>query len=85
MTRAVKLSRLSTLLDSLDYPLTRGRIADEIGDVTVLLADGETTIDAVVDDLPSEWFDSRSELETEFYQFLPIAAVGEPGQSEGDA
>lgn len=85
MVRTVKLSRLPAFLDSLDYPLSRSRVAAEVDDVTLLLADGETPLGSVVDDLVSEAFDSQSELETELYQFLPIAAVGEPGQSEGDA
>jgi hypothetical protein len=85
MDRTVKLSRLPALLDSLDYPLSRERVAAEVDDVTLLLADGEAPLERVVDDLPSEAFHSRSDLETELFQFLPIAAVGEPGQSEGDA
>lgn len=85
MARTVKLSRLPTFLDSLDYPATRTGVADSVDDVTLLLADGEAQLDDVVDELPSERFDTRSALETELYQFLPIGAVGEPGQSEGDA
>ncbi|WP_255197030.1 hypothetical protein [Halorarius litoreus] len=85
MSRTVKLSRLPTFLETLDYPLSRRRIAGEVDDVTLLMADGEAPLDTVVDRLSSNRFESSSELEAELYQFLPIEAVGEPGQAEGDA
>jgi hypothetical protein len=85
MSRTVKLSRLPTFLETLDYPLSRSRVAGEVDDVTLLLADGEADLASVVDDLHSEQFATSGELEAELYQFLPIEAVGEPGQSEGDA
>jgi hypothetical protein len=85
MDRTVKLSRLPALLDSLDYPLSRRHVVDEADGVTVLLADGEVALERVADDLVSEEFGSQPELQAELYQFLPIGAVGEPGQSEGDA
>ncbi len=85
MTRTVKLSRVGSVLSTLDYPTSRTEAADACDDVTVLLADGETNLGAAVEDLPSEGFDSAEDLETELYSQLPVTAVGEPGQSEGDA
>lgn len=84
MTRTVKLSRIETVLEDHDYPTTRAAAADSFEDVTLLLADGETNLGAAVEDLPSEEYESADDLETELYSALPVEAVGEPGQSEGD-
>lgn len=84
MARTVKLSRLGTVLEDHDYPTTREAAADRFEDVTVSLADGEVNLGASVEDLPSEEFDSADDLETELYSALPVGAVGEPGQSEGE-
>lgn len=85
MTRQVKLSRLSPVLNGIEYPTSRSDAAAEFDDVTLQLADGETVLGAVIRDCPSERFAAVDELETEIYGFLPTEAVGEPGQSEGDA
>jgi hypothetical protein len=85
MDRTVKLSRLPALLESFDYPLSRRGVVAEADGVTLLLADGEVPLGHVADELVSEEFGSQPELVAELYQFLPIGAVGEPGQAEGDA
>ena len=80
----VKLSRLETVLSDLEYPISRERASDELEDVTVLLADGETNLGDVVSETGSESFESVDELGSEVYGALPIEAVGEPFQSEGE-
>ncbi len=85
MPRAVKLSRLSELLADLEYPATAAEAAAAVNGVTLLLADGKTDLGAAIGSCASERSADADELETELYAFLPIEAVGEPGQSEGDA
>ncbi|MHC3438050.1 DUF5789 family protein [Natrialbaceae archaeon A-gly3] len=82
--RRVKLSRLETVLEDLEYPISRDRASTELEDVTLLLADGETNLGAVVSETGSESFDSVDGLVSEIYGGLPIEAVGEPFQSEGE-
>ena len=82
--RRVKLSRIQSVLEGLEYPIRREDASGELEDVTVLLADGETNLGAVVAEAGSESFDSVDDLESEIYGGLPIEAVGEPFQSEGD-
>ena len=85
MARTVKLSRVGSVLSDLEYPLTRSEAASACDDVTVLLADGEMNLGATIAELASEEFETAEDLETEMYSELPVSAVGEPGQSEGDA
>jgi hypothetical protein len=85
MTRTVKLSRLSELLADLAYPATAEEVATAVDDVTLLLADGEASLGDAVRGCESERFGDAADLEAELYAFLPVEAVGEPGQSEGDA
>ncbi len=84
MTREVKLSRVEAALSELSYPVTRNDAATELDDVTVLFADGEANLGGVVSETGSDSFESVDELESEVYGALPIEAVGEPGQSEGE-
>lgn len=82
----VKLSRLEARLERLDYPVTREAAAERLADTTLLLADGEADLAAVVGDAgaPDDRFESAADLRDEVYGALPTAAVGEPGQSEGE-
>ncbi|MFC6836396.1 hypothetical protein [Halomarina ordinaria] len=84
MTRSVKLSRVGTLLADHDYPTTRRDAMDAFDDVTLLFADGQAPMDETLSEVPSDTFDSAEDLEMELYSQLPIEAVGEPGQSEGE-
>jgi hypothetical protein len=85
MARDVKLSRIEDVLSELSYPVTRESAAEELDDVTLQLADGEASLGGVLEDVPSDSFDSVGELRDEIFEYLPEAAIGEPGQSEGDA
>jgi hypothetical protein len=84
MGRTVKLSRVEGVLESLSYPVDRAAAAEELADVTVQLADGEANLGEVVAETKSERYDSAIDLRDELYAYLPEAAIGEPGQSEGE-
>jgi len=81
----VKLSRVESLFEQLDYPVTRDDAAAEFADVTVTFADGEANLGELVSEVGSDAFHGPDELFAELQNVLPIEAVGEPGQSEGDA
>lgn len=84
MTDEVDLSRLHRVLDSLEYPLSKGEARERVADVTLLYADGEEPLAAVVSRSNDDHFEDVAELEAEIYNNLPVEAVGEPGQSEGE-
>ena len=84
MTREVKLSDIDQVLSEVDYPATRADVADELEDVTLLYADGEEPLPEVLDRVNAERFEEAEELRSELYSALPVEAVGEPGQSEGE-
>ncbi len=84
MTRRVKLSNVYALLEDLEYPITREEAVEELDDVTLTYADGESNLGGIVSGTGSDRFDSADELESELYNVLPVEAVGEPGQSEGE-
>lgn len=81
---SVNLSRVESLFAELDYPVAREEAAAEFADVTVQFADGEGNLGEYVAACPSERFHAPGELYTDIQNQLPIEAVGEPGQSEGD-
>jgi len=81
----IKLNRVANVLDRVDYPIEREAAAEQFDDVTLLLADGEANLGDLIADSDRGQFDSVDDLSTELNNVLPIEAVGEPGQSEGDA
>jgi hypothetical protein len=85
MDDAVKFSRLPSVLESLDYPITREDAAVEFADVTLLFADGEGNLGEYVSEVGSDSFRDAEDLYSEIQNVVPVEAVGEPGQSEGDA
>ncbi|MFB6108088.1 MAG: hypothetical protein ABEJ82_04495 [Haloplanus sp.] len=85
MGETVKLSRVETYFDQLEYPVTRDDAAAAFADVTVTFADGEENLGRLVSELGSDAFHGSDELVAELNNVLPVEAVGEPGQSEGDA
>jgi hypothetical protein len=85
MGTSVELSHLEEPLMTLTYPVARETAAEQLDDVTVRLANGEETLGDLIADVPSDAFDSAEELRDELYGYLPEEALGEPGQSEGDA
>ncbi|MFC7229576.1 hypothetical protein N0B31_19415 [Salinirubellus salinus] len=85
MERRLTLDRCRQVFDLLSYPITREDAGRVLGHVTLQYADGEEPFPAAVERTPSDRFESADDLELELFMSLPIAAVGEPGQSEGDA
>jgi hypothetical protein len=81
----VKLGRVEERFADLDYPVTRDDAAAAFADVRVLLADGEANLGRLVSEVGSDTFHGPDELFAELQNVLPVEAVGEPGQSEGDA
>lgn len=84
MPNEVKLGRLRSLLDTLDYPLTKIDARRYTDHVTLLLADGEESLEAVISRSNAEQFEDAADLEAEIFSNLPVRAVGEPGYSEGE-
>lgn len=85
MNETVKLSRVQTCLEDLEYPVEREPAAAAFSDVTLLLADGERNLGDLVEAVDAERFGSADDLFVGLQNVLPVEAVGEPGQSEGDA
>lgn len=85
MDRDVKLSRLHDVIDSYDYPVSKAEVGERTAGITLLYADGEESLSDVVARTDETSFANVSELSAEIYGNLPIEAVGEPGQSDGDA
>ncbi|UWG47123.1 Uncharacterized protein HSRCO_0833 [Halanaeroarchaeum sp. HSR-CO] len=84
MEGEVKLNEVSAVLESLEYPVTKGEIEAEIADLTVLYADGEESLARVLERVNQSQFESAEALEAEILSNVSIGAVGEPGQSEGE-
>lgn len=81
----ITLNELRDLLVDLEFPITREAAADACDDVVLDYADGEEPLDTVIGRVPSDEFETARDLEEEIQTSLPREAVGEPGQSEGDA
>lgn len=80
----VHLNELRTVIGPLDYPISKEDAREELSGVTLLYADGDEELAAVVGRVNEETFEGIDDLETEIYNNLPVEAVGEPGQSEGE-
>lgn len=85
MSERVKLSRVESAFERLDYPVTRDDAAAEFADVTLTFADGEANLGALVSEVGSDAFHGPDELYAELQNVLPVEAVDESGQSDGDA
>lgn len=84
MTTEVKLNELDEAFKGLRFPVERETVATELDDVVLVYADGEESLPDVLDRVETQSFADRDELENEIYNALPVEAVGEPGQSEGE-
>lgn len=86
MSERVKLNRVESLFEErLDFPAARDEAAAEFSDVTVLFADGESNLGELISGIDSEQFTGPNDLYSGLNNELPIEAVGEPRQSEGDS
>jgi hypothetical protein len=83
--RTVKLYRVESVLSELSYPVDRETAVEALDDVTLLLADGEVNLGATIDAASEAEFEVAEDLLVAVHNGLPVEAVGEPGQSEGDA
>jgi hypothetical protein len=81
----LKLNTVLEEFETLDYPLDRRAAANSFDDSTLLMADGETNLGELIGRTHTRSFDSAEDLFVELQTVLPIEAVGEPGQSDGDA
>jgi len=84
MEGEVKLSRIATVLETLEYPTTKTEAQDQVADVTVRYADGDEPLADVIARSNEETFEDEADLEAEIFANVPVEAVGEPGQSEGE-
>lgn len=85
MNDEVKLSRLLDRLSELNYPKTREEAADECRGTTLTYADGEHNLGELIEGMNDRDFQTANELYEALQMELPIEALGEPGQSDGDA
>ena len=85
MTEDIKLSRLETVLEAPTYPARREDLAADYAGTTVLYADGEEDLGALIERTTQASFEDAEDCFLAIQNALPIEAVGEPGQSEGDA
>ena len=85
MTTQLKLHELESEFSKLDYPLSRATAVQRYEGVTLLLADGEADLGDLIAETGTSEFESPDDLYTDLQNVLPVEAVGEPGQSDGDA
>jgi hypothetical protein len=85
MNRHVKLSRVESTFEEFDYPLSREAAAAACSDVTVRLADGDANLGDLIARIHDDRVTDAHDLYMELQNVLPIEAVGEPFQSDGDA
>jgi len=84
MGTEVMLNELRSVIEPLEYPISKADAREEVSDVTLLYADGEEALAAVVARSNADTFEDVEDLEVEVFSNLPVEAVGEPGQSEGE-
>lgn len=84
MSREVPLNRIRTVIDSFEYPITKQEVCEQVSDVTLSYADGTEPMADVVSRSNDDVFDDVEDLEEEVFNNLPVEAVGDPGQSEGE-
>ncbi|MFB6073929.1 MAG: hypothetical protein ABEJ89_02835 [Haloarculaceae archaeon] len=84
MVRRVKLNELGALCADLSYPVDRDAAVERFDDVVLVYADGEEPLPDVLSRIATERFESPDDLTTAVMNVLPVEAVGEPGQSEGE-
>lgn len=85
MTDEIHLSRVEDEFKGRDYPTDRDELVDACSGTTVLFADGDADLGELVADIEQERFESAEDAFVALQNVLPIEALGEPGQSDGDA
>ncbi|MFC6863935.1 hypothetical protein ACFQGE_10745 [Halomicroarcula sp. GCM10025817] len=84
MTREIKLNELDALVETASFPLSKAAAREQFADVRIRYADGEESMGELLDRVPDEAFESVEDVRTSIFNVVPVAAVGEPGQSEGE-
>lgn len=84
MATEIKLSRIEGEFEDRTYPASRSDLAETYAGTTLLFADGEADLGALIEEVDQERFESASDLFDALQNVLPVEAVGEPGQSEGE-
>jgi hypothetical protein len=85
MSDEINLSRLEPTLEGHEYPADREALAESFAGTTVLFADGDADLGDLLADIDQETFASAADAQAALHNVLPIEALGEPGQSDGDA
>lgn len=85
MTEEIHLSDVRSTLEELEFPIARDEAVEAMSGITVLYADGQEPLGEAIDRIEDDRFETVDELETDLLSSAPIEAIGEPGQSEGDA
>ena len=81
----INLSRVASRFEAAAYPAEKATIADACADTRVLYADGSEPLCDVIDRIEADRFETPEDLFVAVQNVLPVEAVGEPGQSDGDA
>lgn len=84
MTEPIKLTELTAVLSTFEYPTTPPEVAADHGEIVIELAEGSVTLGETVRDADADSFTSAEDLELTVRSLLPRNAVGEPYQSEGE-
>jgi hypothetical protein len=84
MTREIKLNELDALVETASFPLSKAAAREQFDDVQLVYADGEEPLADLLDRVPDEAFESIEDMRSSILNVVPVAAVGEPGQSEGE-
>ncbi|WP_434521948.1 DUF5789 family protein [Halorubrum sp. AS12] len=85
MSDEINLSRLEPTLESHAYPAEREALTESFAGTTVLFADGDADLGDLLADVDQQTFESAADAVAALQNVLPIEALGEPGQSDGDA
>lgn len=85
MEGEIRLNRIRSVLETFEYPVQKDEAVTAAADVTVEYADGTEELDAIIERTNEDEFESVEDLEAAVFGNVSIGAVGEPGQSEGDA
>lgn len=81
----VMLNRVESHFADLSYPVDRDDASAAFDGVTVVFAEGEGDLSTLIASCHSDRFYGPDDLFAELNNTVPIEAVGEPGQSDGDA
>jgi hypothetical protein len=85
MSDEINRSRPESTLADRAYPADRGALADSVAGTTVLFADGDADLGDLLAEVDQARFEGAADAHAALQNVLPIEALGEPGQSDGDA